>query len=372
MARRIVYDDYMVIQGLLSRYCSGLICIPPDCRVLRDSEAAQAIISLKTKWSKITNSNVVTTHLAFSTQVFGDTSVIIVSDFYPDSSTLRDRHSPSPMRLPSRGYSTQTPEHLLWSYMVQVGNALKAIHSTGLAARTMDAKRWLVTDENRIRFNACGLVDILEGTSVPLHDLQRSDLHNLGKMIFSLGTSNAHNKMRPTDHFARVYTPRLRNAIEWLQHQTISADSAGTIDDLLQIISADAIDAFDASLRFDDVLQHNLNKELENSRLVRLQFKLNMINDRPEYESESAWREQGQKNALKMFRDYVFHQVDANGSPVLDMGHMLACLNKLDVGVDERITLMTRNEQTVIVISYRELKAAVDSAWAELMRRSGA
>ena len=318
------------------------------------------------------NSNVVTAQLAFSTQVFGDTSVVIVSDFFPDSSTLRDRHSPSTVRPLSRGYNTQIPEHLLWSYMVQVGNALKAIHSLGLAARSMDAKRWLVTDEDRIRFNACGIADILETTPTPLHDLQLLDLHNLGKMMFSLGTANAHNKMRPTDHFARIYTPRLRNAIEWLQHQTISADSAGTIDDFLSIISADAVDAFDASLRFDDVLQHNLNKELENSRLVRLQFKLSMINDRPEYENDSAWRDQGQKGALKLFRDYVFHQVDANGNPVLDMGHMLACLNKLDVGIDERITLMTRNEQTVIVISYRELKAAVDGAWTELMRRSGA
>ena len=56
---------------------------------------------------------------------------------------------------------------------------------------------------------------------------------------------------------------------------------------------------------------------------------------------------------------------------MLDMGHMLACLNKLDVGTEERITLITRNEQTAIVVSFRELKAAVDGAWAELMRRSG-
>ncbi|KAL9103816.1 MAG: hypothetical protein Q9163_001170 [Psora crenata] len=340
-------------------------------KVLRDSETAQAITSVKSKWQRISNSNIVTAHMAFSTQVFGDTSVIIVSDFYPDSITLRERHFPSIMRHLNRNYNAQASEQLLWSYMVQGANFLKAIHSLGLAARSMDAKRWLLTDENRIRFNACGLADILDPTLVPLHELQRSDLHQLGKLIFSLGTANAHNKMRPTDHFNRSYTARLRKTVEWLQHQTISAESSGTIDDFLRIIASDAVDALDASLRFDDFLQHNLNRELENSRLVRLLFKLNAINERPEYENDSVWRDQGQRNALKLFRDYVFHQVDGNGNPVLDMGHMLACLNKLDVGVEEKITLTTRDGHTVIIVSYREMKVAVESTWGELMRRSG-
>ena len=255
--------------------------------------------------------------------------------------------------------------------MVQIANALKAMHSMGLAARSMDAKRWLVTDGSRIRFNACGMADILDPSPIPLQDLQRFDLHQLGKLIFSLGTANAHNKMRPTDYFTRSSTTRLRQTVEWLQQQTVSTESAGTIDDFLRIISSDAIEAFDASLRLDDVLQHHLNRELENSRLVRLLFKLNAINERPEYEKDPQWRDQGQRNALKLFRDYVFHQVDGNGNPVIDMGHMLAALNKLDVGAEEKITLTTRDSLTVIVVSYREMKATVEGAWGELMRRSG-
>ncbi|KAL9131340.1 MAG: hypothetical protein Q9217_000719 [Psora testacea] len=341
-----------------------------DCRILKDSEAAQAITSFKTKWQRILNSNVVTPHMAFSTQLFGDTSVILVSDFYPDSTTLRERHFQSSMRPPNRNYIVQLPEQLLWSYMVQTANALKAIHSMGLAARSMDAKRWLVTDEDRIRFHACGMADILDPTSMPMHELQRSDLHQLGKLIFSLGTANAHNKMRPTDHFAKSYTARLRQAVEWLQHQTVSVESTGTIDDFLRIIASDAIEAFDTSLRLDDILQHNLSRELENSRLVRLLFKLNAINDRPEYETDSQWRDQGQRSALKLFRDYVFHQVDPNGNPIIDMGHMLACLNKLDVGVEEKVTLTSRDNRTIIVVSYREIKGAVEGAWGDLMRRT--
>ena len=337
--------------------------------MLKDSEAAQAITTFRTRWQRISNTNIVTARTAFSTQLFGDTSLIVVSDFYPDSITLRERHFPVAMRIHNRNYSTQPPEQLLWSYMVQIANALKAVHSMGLAARSMDAKRWLVTDEDRIRFNACGMADILDPSSTSLLELQRSDLHQLGKLVFSLGTAGAHNKMRPSDHFARVYTARLRQAVDWLQHQTISTESSGTVDDFVRILASDAIEAFDASLRFNDVLQHNLNKELENSRLVRLLFKLDSINDRPEYEGDSQWRDQGQRNALKLFRDYVFHQVDANGNPVIDMGHMLACLNKLDVGVEEKVTLTTRDGLTVILASYREIKGAIESAWVDLMRR---
>ncbi|KAG8528798.1 uncharacterized protein KY384_006486 [Bacidia gigantensis] len=342
-----------------------------DCPLSRDSEAALAVPSLRSKWSRVHNGNVVTTHLAFNTQVFGDTSIIVVSDFYPDSVTLRDKHSPSNLRNPSRNFGSQISEQLLWNYFVQIANALKAIHSAGLAARSMDARKWLVTDEARIRFNACGLSDILDPTSMPLEELQRLDLQNLGKLVLTLGTTSAPAKTRPLDHFARTYSSRLRSTIDYLQQLGASADSAGTIDDVCSIIATESIEAFDASLRLSDLQEYTLNGQLENGRLFRLICKLNTINERPEYESDTAWRDQGQKAALKLFRDYVFHQVDTNGNPVLDMGHMLACLNKLDVGVDEKITLVTRNEQTALVVSYRELKAAVEGSWGDLVRRSG-
>ena len=73
---------------------------------------------------------------------------------------------------------------------------------------------------------------------------------------------------------------------------------------------------------------------------------------------------------LGLFRDYVFHQIDAQANPVVDMGHILSCLNKLDAGIDEKITLTARDEQSVIVVSYKELKVALDGMWKELARRS--
>lgn len=73
---------------------------------------------------------------------------------------------------------------------------------------------------------------------------------------------------------------------------------------------------------------------------------------------------------LKLFRDYVFHQVTDEGNPWLDMAHIVQCLNKLDVGVPEKISLVSRDEQSVLVVSYAELKHCLDQSFGELASTS--
>ena len=40
---------------------------------------------------------------------------------------------------------------------------------------------------------------------------------------------------------------------------------------------------------------------------------------------------------LKLFRDYAFHQVMEDGRPFLDMAHVIACLNRLDAGIPDKV-----------------------------------
>lgn len=75
---------------------------------------------------------------------------------------------------------------------------------------------------------------------------------------------------------------------------------------------------------------------------------------------------------LKLFRDYVFHQVQEDGNPWLDMAHIVQCLNKLDVGVPEKISLISRDEQSVLVVSYAELKHCLEQSFSELSSSSSA
>lgn len=338
-----------------------------DFRV-EEETTAQAIEAVRTKWERIKNSNVVSVHFAFSSHNWNDSSLIIVSDYHPASTTLLDKHLNTSIRGSSRIPYAQVPENLLWSYMVQIANALKAIHGAGLVARLIEASKILVTDEKRIRFNGSAIADILDPKHEPIANLQRLDLESLGRLIFSIGTATSHQRNQKHDLvFTRSYSQRLRDAVDWLVHSALPENNH-TIDHFVERIASDAIDAFDASLRLDDQLQFELNKELENGRLVRLLFKLNCINERPEYATDPQWAAQGLRAPIGLFRDFVFHQVDAQGRPVIDMGHMLSCLNKLDVGLEEKITLTTRNDQTVLVVTYREMKAAVESAWGDLTR----
>lgn len=47
----------------------------------------------------------------------------------------------------------------------------------------------------------------------------------------------------------------------------------------------------------------------------------------------------GDRYLLKLFRDFVLHQVREDGTPVLDWGHVVECLNKLNAGVPEKVLL---------------------------------
>lgn len=53
---------------------------------------------------------------------------------------------------------------------------------------------------------------------------------------------------------------------------------------------------------------------------------------------DATWSETGDRYMLKLFRDYVFHQVSEDGRPWLDMAHVVQCLNKLDAGASEKVS----------------------------------
>jgi PAB-dependent poly(A)-specific ribonuclease subunit 3 len=95
---------------------------------------------------------------------------------------------------------------------------------------------------------------------------------------------------------------------------------------------------------YADILESEMTRELENGRLVRLFTKFGFINERPEFDHDPRWSESGDRYILKLFRDMVFHQVDEYGKPVLDLSHVLMCLNK----VRRRLVFFERWESLVV------------------------
>ena len=81
---------------------------------------------------------------------------------------------------------------------------------------------------------------------------------------------------------------------------------------------------------------------------------------------DPTWSETGDRYLLKLFRDYVFHQVTVDGRPWLDLSHVVHCLNRLDAGVFEKVCLMSRDEQSVLITTYAELKQCMDQSFGEV------
>lgn len=336
-----------------------------------------AIRSVK-EWRRIRNGSVVTTHDAFTTRAFGDSSLIFVQDYHPLSKTLIEAHlAPNPNqggRYHQQQQQQKTPiaENILWGYISQIASALKAIHAIKLAARCIDASKIILTNKNRIRLNACAVLDVVHFENRrPLADIQQEDFAQFGQAMLCLATNTlpAHltNVQASIEQMSRTYSIELRDTVLWLLTPA-TPPAVKDIDEFIRGISTHIILSLDASLQESDELSSELYKELENGRIARLMMKLAAVNERHDFDGDRSWSENGERYMLKLFRDYVFHQVDANGNPVLDPGHMIRCLNKLDVGTDERICLTSRDEQTSFLVSYREVKKQLGNAFGELQK----
>jgi len=339
------------------------------------NENANAIHTAR-EWKKVLNANVVTFHEAFTTRAFGDPSLIFVHDYHPLASTLFEHHFSPQQGGRGRGPAV-VPENILWSYISQISNALRAIHHAKLAARCLDMTKIIITGKNRIRLAATSILDVVQFESSqqrPLTDLQHDDLLQFGRLILSLATLTQPNSLsnipQLLDTLSMKYTVGLRDAVAWLISPPRPGENPKHIDTFLANISQHLVNFADVALRANDSLTSELARELENGRIARLLFKLNTITERGEHAGDSAWSEHGERYPLKLFRDYVFHQVDEAGRPVLELGHMVRCINKLDAAADDRITLVSRDEQTVFVVSYKDLKVMVDRAFNELVKRT--
>ena len=164
------------------------------------------------------------------------------------------------------------------------------------------------------------------------------------------------------------YSIELKNFIVFLLRQPTTVDEVAATP----LIASKSLQEVEHLHSYTDGLEGELAKEVENGRLFRLTVKLGFINERHEFDLDPEWSETGDRYLLKLFRDYVFHQVYDDGAPVLDWGHVVECLNKLDVGVPERIMLMSRDEQSIIVVSYADLKRCAEAAFGALLKSAAA
>ncbi|KAG6901730.1 hypothetical protein C0995_008618 [Termitomyces sp. Mi166 len=367
-------------------------------------------------WSNIRHPSIVSVKEAFTTRSFNDNSLVFVHAYHPDAQTLFDVHlKPKPPSMQTHPYQhgrshlqahlpTIIPERTIWSYIVQIASAIKKVHETGQAVRNVDVTKILLTGQNRsvltinqaivphspfrVRISCCGIIDVLMHDMIQdITSLQQEDLNMFGRLIFALCCNNitatsGQNYQKSLDFISRNYSAELKEAATWF---TGRVAPIRTINMFLDKISTRVVSEMEEALKYlswpilpkclysrlvsgNDRLETELLSELENARLVRLLCKFGFINERPEFAREPRWSETGDRYIIKLFRDYVFHQVDEHGNPVVNLSYVLTCLNKLDAGTDEKIMLVARDEQSCLIVSYKEIKNCIQSAFGDLAR----
>ncbi|XP_075991510.1 poly(A) specific ribonuclease subunit PAN3 [Anticarsia gemmatalis] len=348
-------------------------------------------------WKQIDHPNVVKLHDWFTTKAFGDHSMVLVYSYHPACVTLMNKylsgaagsnssdangafHDPfsSDPDAP-RPYTHQKnamlravacgallPEAVLWSLLVQLTAALRAIHTAGLACRGLDPTK-VVMNGCRVRVAWSGVIDALHANANDVAQAQQDDLTALGRLALALACRTIHcdNLAASMELVARTYSADLKNLILYLLSTSTARRS---VTDLMPMIGARFYTQVEALERRADVFEDQLAREIDNGRLLRILIKLGVVNERPELNMDASWSETGDRYMLKLFRDYLFHSVSADGRPWLDQAHLAHCLNQLDGGTSAKVELMSRDEQSVLVVSYAELKHCLEQAFDEVMQ----
>ncbi|TPP62011.1 PAB-dependent poly(A)-specific ribonuclease subunit 3 [Fasciola gigantica] len=329
----------------------------------------------------------------FFTNAFDDNSAVVVYEYIPCSSTVQQIHMSDPMKLTSfsspfnvsrtvRPHSAlksvssdlgMLPETTLWSYLVQLTHALRFIHQqVHRACGILDPTKVLIQDGTRLRVSCFGLKDVLfHGAQDPnVPEDQATDFVQLGKLILGVacGTAEAIQTSQRATSFnllQRTYRPELVTLIRSL----ISGQITG-VDQLTRATAPFAYDQLTRVLDHSDFLERQLFLAMECDRLFRLVVKLQSIVERTDRNPTSPdWSETGDRYMLKLFRDFLFHQTDQLGAPYLDLSHVISALNKVEAGSSERLCLVSRDSQNVIIVTYADVKHWLDTSFNHLVER---
>ncbi|TNN88870.1 PAB-dependent poly(A)-specific ribonuclease subunit PAN3 [Liparis tanakae] len=348
-------------------------------------------------WKKIQHSNAVTLREVFTTKAFGDHSLVFSYDFHAGAETMFSRHFNDPAAdsyftkrkwgqhepPPPRQHAGLLPESLIWAYIVQLSSALRTIHTAGLACRVMDPSKILITGKTRLRLNCVGVFDVLTFDNSQTNHLalmpqyQQADLVSLGKVVLALACNSLagiqrENLQKAMELVSINYSSDLKNLILYLLTEQSRLRS---VNDIMPMIGARFYTQLDASQMRNDVIEEDLAKlpaagfVLDEFESLHLYLEVSQYSPRTHINimmKDPTWSETGDRYLLKLFRDHLFHQVTEAGTPWIDLSHIVSCLNKLDAGVPEKISLVSRDEKSVLVVTYSDLKRCFDSTFQEL------
>ncbi|XP_036155255.1 PAN2-PAN3 deadenylation complex subunit PAN3 isoform X4 [Myotis myotis] len=273
-------------------------------------------------WKKIQHSNIVTLREVFTTKAFAEPSLVFAYDFHAGGETMMSRHFNDPNAdayftkrkwgqhdgpLP-RQHAGLLPESLIWAYIVQLSSALRTIHTAGLACRVMDPTKILITGKTRLRVNCVGVFDVL-----------------------TFDNSQNNNPLALMAQYQQADLISLGKVVLALACNSLAGIQRENLQKAMELVTI------------------NYSSDLKNLILYLLtdQNRMRSVND-----------------IMPMIGARFYTQLDAAQmrNDVIEED-----LAKLDAGVPEKISLISRDEKSVLVVTYSDLKRCFENTFQELI-----
>lgn len=265
-------------------------------------------------------------------------AVFFVHHYHAGAVTFRERFFSQEQQGGGQG-GVPLPEPFIWSCLVQLVSAIRAVHGNKLAVRTLQLNHILCTQENiasassssgqyglpklRLRVNCVGIIDTLEfETRRELEDLQQQDMRALGCLLLSMCTGRevTINDVFPSrnitmqeqqqrgqmlmDYFQFVQQNYSRE-MYMLMHSVLNPQAPpSNIHGVATNMAMRVFDELDEANSCIDEMHGALNGIYESGRALRLLLKLAFVNERPEMGFDKNWSESGDCYILKLFRDF--------------------------------------------------------------------
>jgi len=254
-------------------------------------------------------------------------AVFFVHQYHAGAVTLRERFFSH-----GQGQGVPLPESLIWSCLVQLVSAIRAVHANSLAVRTLQLNHILCTQENimsaislgpyglpklRLRINCIGVIDILEFEARKgLEELQNADMRALGCILLSMTTGTEINVNDIYRDTVQKQTQTLMEYFQFVQqnysremymlvHSLLNPNSIpSSIGEIASSMAMRAFDELDGAYCCIDEMHSALLGIYESGRALKLLLKLAFVNERPEFGIDKSWSESGDCYILKLFRDF--------------------------------------------------------------------
>lgn len=162
----------------------------------------------------------------------------------------------------------------------------------------------------------------------------------------------------------RIYSDDILNVLSFLvDHYNRSLPVSVT--QISSIVAPQIVCDYSHVWLHTDTLDAELDRRLNSSRLFQLFSLFGFVLEWDDGSATSQYSETEDKYILRLFFDYMFHPYDNETNCLLDISHVIECLNRVDVGSEELILLASKDSKSLLVVSYADIRCSLVKVLSE-------